>query len=214
MLMVGNSENELGHNEGVLEEILQATNGARFEMVDQEEFRDVLTLVMVKGGNAPGRSFSPAGNFAPVLSGIFPSRRNMVKTMEDMEAIKKTHMESGLLVDDMGEGLWGPLLIDHGHLEYYENETMYDPTVPESVNAIEHVMDEANRYSLDNKLSVPGWCILEGALAKGENVHDMIAPHMNSDSRGWLKKFKAAFDPNSTSDAAYHIEGGDHGRES
>ncbi len=213
LMMVGSSENELRHNQEVLDDILNETNGTKFDMVNQEEFKDVLTLTLVKGGNGPARAFSAAGNFAPVMCGLFPSRRTMARTMVETEEIKKRHMESGLIVDDLGEGGWGPLLIDHGHMEYYENETMYDPTVPESVQAVHHVIEEAHRHVLENKLSIPAWGMLDEAIAKGRSAHDALPSHMNADYSAWQRKFKAAFDPNSTSDATYHIEGGAHGGE-
>ncbi|RJP70300.1 MAG: FAD-binding oxidoreductase [Candidatus Abyssobacteria bacterium SURF_17] len=207
ILLVANSKPELEHQIRVLEAILEHTGGKKFEMVEQENYRDIITLLLVKGGSVPARGvFSPTGSFSPILCGFFATRGTLVKAMDDSEEIKRKHVESGLLADDMGEGGWGPLIIDHGHAEYFENETLFDPQVPESIKALIDLTEETNQSLAQKKLPIPFLSQVKVARSKGLSAHDTIAPHMNVDYRSWQRKFKQAFDPNDTGDSCNYIE--------
>lgn len=207
LLLVGNSLEELAYQEKVLGQILEQTNGKRFEMFEESGLRDVLTLFLVKGGSVPAKAvFSPTGAFNPILCGYFGTRRTLAKAMQDAEEIKQKYVESGLLGDDMGEGGWSPLLIDHGHMEYFENETFFDPAVPESTFALIRLTMETNQSLADKKLMIPFASQVKAARAQGMAVHDSIAVHMNSDYRIWQRQFKQAFDPNDAADSCNYIE--------
>jgi hypothetical protein len=106
----------------------------------------------------------------------------------------------------MGEGGWGPLIIDHGHSEYFENETVFDPSVPESMKALVDLTEETNRSLAEKNLVIPFLSQIKAARSKGETAHDTIAPHMSSDHRVWQRKFKEAFDPNDAADSINYIE--------
>ena len=176
-------------------------------MLEDASLRDVLTLFLVKGGSVPAKAvFSPTGAFNPILCGYFGTRRTLTKAMEDTEEIKRKYVESGLLGDDMGEGGWSPLIIDQGHMEYFENETFFDPAVPESTFELVKLTMETNQSLAENKLMIPFASQVKAARAQGMKVHDSIAPYMNSDYRVWQRKFKQAFDPNDASDAAAYID--------
>ena len=207
VLLVANSPRELAYQTKALDKILEKTHGKKFEMVEQENFRDIITLLLVKGGSVPARGvFSPTGSFSPILCGFFATRGTLVKAMDDSEEIKRKYVESGLLGDDMGEGGWGPLIIDHGHAEYFENETLFDPHVPGSIKALVDLTEETNRSLAEKKLIIPFLSQVKAARSTGVPVHDTIAPHMNSDYRIWQRKFKQAFDPNDASDSGNYIE--------
>jgi glycolate oxidase len=209
-LLVGNSQRELEYQTKVLDMILQRTRGKRFEMLEETSLRDVLTLFLIKGGSVPAKAvFSPTGAFNPLLCGFFGTRRTLVRAMEDTEEIKRKYVESGLLGDDMGEGGWSPLLIDHGHMEYFENETFFDPAIPESTFSLVKLTMETNQSLADNKLMIPFASQVKAARAQGMKVHDSIAPHMNSDYRIWQRGFKRAFDPNDAADSCNYIEAED-----
>ncbi len=207
LLLIANSPREMEYQEKVLEQILEQTGGKRFEMVEEPGFRDIITLLLVKGGSAPARGvFSPTGSFSPILCGFFGTRRTLTKAMDDSEEIKKRYVKSGLLADDMGEGGWGPLVIDHGHMEYFENETLFDPNVPESIKALVDLTEETNTSLAEKNLVIPFLSQIKAARSKGLPVHDAIVPYMNSDHRIWQRKFKQAFDPNDAADSCNYID--------
>ncbi|GAB4340833.1 MAG: hypothetical protein Kow0099_17010 [Candidatus Abyssubacteria bacterium] len=206
-LMVGNSARELDYQVKVMDAILERTGGQHFEMMEQEGLRDLITLFLVKGGSVPAKAvFSPTGSFNPILCGFFGTRRTLVKVIEDAEEIKRKYVESGLLADDMSEGGWSPLIMDHGHMEYFEHETLFDPHIPESTMALMMLTVETNRSLAEKKLMIPFASQVKVARAQGLSVHDSIAPHMNCDYRVWQQKFKQAFDPNDTADSCNYIQ--------
>jgi hypothetical protein len=106
VLLVANSKNELKYQRKAMEKILEETRGRHFEMLEQEQFRDIITLFLVKGGSVPAKAvFSPTGAFNPILCGFFGTRKTLVKAMEDAEEIKRKYVESGLIADDMADGI-------------------------------------------------------------------------------------------------------------
>ncbi len=209
VLMVANSKRELDYQVKTLDLILGQTRGKRFELLEQEQFRDIITLFLIKGGSVPAKAvFSPTGAFNPILCGYFGTRRTLTKAMNDAEEIKRKYVESGLLADDMAEGGWSPLIIDHGHMEYFEHETLFDPAVPDSTFALVMLTMETNQSLADKKLMIPFASQVKAARAQGMAVHDSIAPHMNSDYRTWQRQFKQLFDPNNAADSCNYIEAG------
>ncbi|GAB4340828.1 MAG: hypothetical protein Kow0099_17000 [Candidatus Abyssubacteria bacterium] len=207
VLLVANTPGELEYQTATLDRILERTGGKKFEMVEQESYRDIITLLLIKGGSVPARGvFSPTGSFSPILCGFFASRGTLVKAMNDSEEIKRKHVESGLLGDDMGEGGWGPLIIDQGHMEYFENETLFDPAVPGSMKELVDLTEETNRSLAEKKLIIPFLSQIKAARSKGLSAHDMIGPYMNCDYRTWQRSFKQAFDPNNAADSCNYIE--------
>ncbi len=207
ILMMANSKRELEYQEKALDLIIEQTRGQRFEMIEQEQFRDMITLFLVKGGSVPAKAvFSPTGAFNPILCGYFGTRRTLVKAMDDAEEIKRKYVESGLLADDMGEGGWSPLIMDHGHMEYFEHEAFFDPAVPDSTFALIMLTMETNQSLADKKLMIPFASQVKAARAQGMSVHDSIAPEMNCDYRTWQRQFKNLFDPNDAADSCNYIE--------
>lgn len=207
VLLVANSRRELEYQVRVLDKILEQTKGKKFEMVEQPNFRDQITLLLVKGGSLPAKGvFSPTGSFSPILCGFFATRGTLVKGMDDSEERKRKYLESGLLADDQGEGGWGPLILDHGHMEYFENETLFDPDVPDSAKALVVLTQETNRSLAEKKLLIPFLSQVKVARSKGLSAHDTLAPHMNCDYRVWQRRFKQLFDPNDAADSGNYIE--------
>jgi len=209
VLLVANSRWELEYQLKVLDGILEQTRGRRFEMVEQSDYRDIITLLLVKGGSMPAKGvFSPTGSFSPILCGFFGTRGTLVQAMDDSEERKRKYLGAGLLADDMGEGGWGPLILDHGHMEYFENETLFDPTVPDSVKALVVLTQETNLALAEKKFVIPFLSQVKVARSKGLSAHDTLATHMNCDYRLWQRKFKELFDPNDAADSCNYIESG------
>jgi glycolate oxidase len=207
VLLVANSKEELSYQRKVMEKIIEETRGKHFEMLEQEQFRDIITLFLVKGGSVPAKAvFSPTGAFNPILCGFFATRRTLVKAMDDAEEIKRKYVESGLIADDMAEGGWSPLIIDHGHMEYFEHETLFDPAVPQSTMALMMLTMETNQSLADKKLMIPFASQVKVARAQGMAVHDSIVEHHNCDYRLLQRGFKRAFDPNNAADSCNYIE--------
>jgi hypothetical protein len=96
--------------------------------------------------------------------------------------------------------------MDQGHWEYFENETLFDPNVPESVQALVDVTVESNQSLAEKKFVIPFLSQVKVARSKGVPVHDALAAHMDCDYRIWQRKFKQVFDPNDAADSCNYIE--------
>jgi hypothetical protein len=96
--------------------------------------------------------------------------------------------------------------MDQAHMEYFENETFFDPTIPESLKTLDKVIKETNQSLIDKKLIVPFLAQMALAAVSGASPHDTIAPHMDCDYRIWQQRFKQVFDPNEAADSCNYIE--------
>ena len=91
-------------------------------------------------------------------------------------------------------------------MEYFENETLFDPDVPDSAKALVVLTQETNQSLAEKKLMIPFLSQVKVARSKGLSAHDTLAPHMNCDYRVWQRRFKQAFDPKGAADSCNYIE--------
>jgi glycolate oxidase len=197
LLLAGNTANELDYKVSVFEKILEATNGSKFDMIDDDKtLRHGLFLALVKGGNTPARPFSPAGSFNPSGSPLFPSFRRWVDMNQNVEKIKKKHCDTGLIVDDAGEGTWGPGIFDHGHGWYFENEIIYDHNVLESKEAVRNLQVDVLKWALSSKIP-----FFAEMTDKQRTI--FTDPKATDAEINYNVKFKEAFNPNQTAENFY-----------
>jgi hypothetical protein len=75
--------------------------------------------------------------------------------------------------------------------------TLYDQTNRESVNGIADYFNDCNRMDLVQHLGIP-------FFIDGDERHDWYGPNC-SNYHVWLRKIKAAFDPEGTADSGFYI---------
>ncbi|MHA1484479.1 MAG: hypothetical protein ACTSPR_04070, partial [Candidatus Thorarchaeota archaeon] len=75
--------------------------------------------------------------------------------------------------------------------------TVYDPASPESCKGYAYYQDECNKADIENALGIPFFIV-------GDEVHDYYGPNVMN-YQNWLRKIKAAFDPNGVSDAGHYV---------
>ncbi len=236
LVLAGDSERELEYKKKVLEDILKETGGRNlnklldtldllpqfifnlaknfgefesiFELIqNRRAFRDPLTLFILKTGSYVNRIvFGTGGSFTTNLCGNFTTRRTLTPTETKAIEIKKEYLENDLFVEDMGEGGWGPLHIDQGHLGWLESGTTFDPWDPEAVETMVEQLERINEACAEENIILPFISQAQVDESRGENPHDTIGPRMNSDYRPWQRKIKQAFDPNNTSDPSDYIK--------
>ncbi len=209
VLLVANSDREMVYQEKTLLSILEQTNGIRLELLEQPGLRDMITLSLVKVGSLSAKAaFGPSGSFHPIACGFNSSPGAVYKGLDLIMETKREHLKNGLLVDDGGNGGWGPTVMEQGHIAYYENETRYCPDSdnPQSVEAWNELNRETNERLTEAKQNIPFLSQMAVSHHKGVSVHDSIAPHLNCDYRIWQRGFKNAFDPNDASDSSMYIE--------
>lgn len=199
LLLCGNSQNELEYKMAVMDKILEATNGAKLDIINDESMRDAVLLAIVKGGSTPARVFSPAGSFNPSGSALFPTYRRWVDMNKDIEKLKKKYCDTGLILDDQGEGTWGPGILDHGHMWYFENEITFDHNVYESKEAARNLQLDMVKWALTNQIPLY-------AEMSDEQQKLFTDPNATNVEIFYNLKFKEAFDPNSVSDAAHVLD--------
>lgn len=210
LVLVANSKGEFEYQKKVVAKILEETEGSDFGavMMMDPEIRDGRLLLYIKGGVAPVRGvIGTSGYFLPTMCGGLYTRRTIGKAEPLAIEVKRKYVEEGTLCQDMGEGQWGTFH-DGAHVLYQENETLYDPNNAESVGAMAEAAEETmTALRKENITSMPVTFDEIGVAKslKGAYIHDLVGPDM-SNYQVWMRKIKAAFDPNHTSDSSSHIE--------
>ena len=203
LLLVCNSSRELEYQKKVVDRVLEETGGKKFELIDVPEVRDMVTLLLFKGGNKINIVMQRSGSFFD--PGLFTGSRRTFTAAEKLATeITRKYAEKGLVVDDFGEGSWGSLY-DFGHMTSCENETMYGSTDPESCRASGELLEE-----IDDALTKHGFRLghilhqVMTDMPKTKCGHDTLGPLMG-DYHIWQRKIKNAFDPNAASDPTMYI---------
>ncbi len=114
------------------------------------------------------------------------------------QPVKQKYIEKGVIGDDRGLGIW-ITSYESGHMAHMETPTVYDPTSAKSCLGYAAYQDECNQMDLDQALGMPFFIV-------GDKVHEFYAKRtMNYPD--WLRKIKAAFDPNGVSDPSHYVKG-------
>jgi glycolate oxidase len=110
--------------------------------------------------------------------------------------IKQKYIEKKLIGDDRGEGMW-ITGYEGGHMAHMEIPTVYDPADPESCKGYANYQDECNEADIKHSLGIPFFIV-------GDKIHDRFGPSTNNYQQ-WLRRIKAAFDPNGVSDSGHYV---------
>jgi glycolate oxidase len=110
--------------------------------------------------------------------------------------LKKKYIKKGVVANDFGEGHW-MTSYESGHYFHVESPTMFDQTDQSSMEGMAEYMAESNQMDLLKHLGAP-------FFVEGDHMHNMFGPHMFN-YHIWLRKIKAAFDPNDIADSGFYI---------
>ncbi len=112
--------------------------------------------------------------------------------------LKQKYIKNEVIANDFGEGAW-MTSYEGGHYFHMESPTMFDQTNEHSVKGIADYMEESNQMDLIKHLGAP-------FFIEGDHLHDQWGPLMMN-YHIWLRKIKAAFDPNGIADSGFYISG-------
>ena len=112
------------------------------------------------------------------------------------QPIKSKYIEKGVIGDDRGEGIW-TTTYEGGHMAHLEVPTVYDGASKESCLGYAEYQDECNEVDLKQALGMPFFIV-------GDKVHDYYASR-TMDYPKYLRRIKAAFDPNGISDSSHYV---------
>ncbi len=110
--------------------------------------------------------------------------------------LKQKYIKKEAIANDFGEGAW-MTSYEGGHFFHMESPTMFNQSDLKSVKGMANYMDESNKQDLIKHLGAP-------FFIEGDKLHDEWGPHMMN-YHNWLRKIKAAFDPNGVADSGFYI---------
>lgn len=132
------------------------------------------------------------GNFRPSQAmftslGSFDTWDLGIRQSEWVAQRKRRYIKQGLMLDDGGDCGCGSTF-EYGHFGYLEGIGMYSIKDPRSVEAVGKFEEEAVRACIDQALGIP-------IAGYGERMNSILGPHCGN-YHLWMKKIKAALDPN------------------
>jgi glycolate oxidase len=112
--------------------------------------------------------------------------------------VKQKYIQEGLILDDSGDlGTGGTF--ESGHLGYLEGIILYDPSNPQSALAARNLVQTGARDAIDRALGLP-------IAGFGSEANELFGPAC-SNYHLWLKRIKAALDPQMACDPYFYVEG-------
>ena len=142
------------------------------------------------------------GNFRPsqamlTCMGTFDTWDVGISQSEWVAKAKEEYIKKGLFLDDGGDlGCGGTF--EGGHMGYLEGITMYSSKVQASVVAAGKVVDQAVDACIDEAFGIP-------IAGFGMPMNAKLGPHCGN-YHDWMKKIKAALDPNMAADPFLYTE--------
>lgn len=118
--------------------------------------------------------------------------------------LKQKYIKKGAIANDFGEGAW-MTSYEGGHYFHMESPTMFDQSDLHSVKGMADYMEESNKQDMIKHLGAP-------FFIEGTALHNRWGPKMMN-YHIWLKKIKAAFDPDEIADSGFYISAKEGGAE-
>ncbi len=193
------TKREFKYHKDVIKAIVEKTNG-EIVPISQDPFFTAMTFMAIaKQCNTMRGVFRAGGGFFTSL-GALGSWDWCVEGAKIGENLKQKAIDSGGLVDDGADNVWG-LPYEHGTFSHLEELYMYDITDPESrkasVKYLESVIEASQKHPLGLGLGT-----VDG---EGSTMHNIFGP-IACNYHHWLKAIKKAFDANNTSDPGFYID--------
>jgi glycolate oxidase len=199
VITMADSKREFKYHQKVIKEIVMKTNGEIFPMSQDPFFSAMTFMAMAKQCNTMRGVFRAGGGFFTSL-GALGSWDWCVEGAKIGEQLKQKAIDSGGLVDDGADNVWGTPY-EEGTFSHLEELYMYDITDPESrkasVEYLKSVVEAAQEYPLGLGLGT-----VDG---EGSAMHAIFGP-LACNYHKWLKAIKQAFDPNNASDPGFYLD--------
>ncbi len=119
-----------------------------------------------------------------------------VRIAQENRPVKEKYIDKGVIGDDRGEGIW-ITTYEGNHMAHLEVPTVYNAADKESCMGYAEYQNECNRVDLERALGMPFFIV-------GDKIHDIFGQRTMNYPR-WLRRIKAAFDPNGVSDSSHYI---------
>lgn len=199
IVTMAHSKREAEYQDKVVKKIMEDTNGTFVPLVEARPLNSILFMAIAKQCNTMRGVFRAGGGFFTTL-GALGSWDWCVEGAKVGEQLKLKEIETGGIVDDGGDNVWG-LPYENGTFSHLEELYMYDITDPESrkssVRYLKSVAEAAQKYPLGLGLGTVD--------SEGSVMHNIFGP-IASNYHRWLKAIKSAFDPNTASDPGFYID--------
>ncbi len=197
--IMGSNKKEFEYREKLLEDIVQKTNGEHNPISAMKPLKALMFMAIVKQCNTMRGVFRAGGGFFTSL-GALGSWDWCVEGAKIGEELKRKFIDSGGLVDDGADNVWGNPY-EQGTFSHLEELYMYDITDPESRKASVDYLNSVVEASKKHPLGL-GLGTVDG---EGSEMHNIFGP-IASNYHKWLKAIKLEFDPNTASDPGFYID--------
>lgn len=199
IITIANNEREFEYHQKVLNSIVEETKGEFNEIVKLKPLTAAGFMAISKQCNTMRGVFRAGGGFFTSL-GALGSWDWCVEGAKIGEKLKQKIIDTGGLVDDGADNVWG-LPYEEGTFSHLEELYMYDITDPESrkasVEYLKSIVEASKKYTIGLGLGTVD--------SEGSVMHNIFGPIACNYQR-WLKAIKQEFDPNTASDPGFYID--------
>ena len=117
---------------------------------------------------------------------------------EYVAQVKRKYIQEGVILDDGGDlGTGGTF--ESGHLGYLEGIILYDPSNPQSSLAARDLVQTGVKDAIERAMGLP-------IAGFGREANEIFGPACGN-YHTWLKRIKAALDPQDACDPFFYVEG-------
>ena len=163
----------------------------------RREKQSTLFWLLFRNANNTQAAFRPSQGMATML-GAFDTWDLAHTQAEYVAQVKKKYIQEGLILDDGGDlGTGGTF--ESGHLGYLEGIILYDPGNPQSAMAARDLVQSGVNDSIERAMGLP-------IAGFGSEANEIFGPAC-SNYHTWMKRIKAALDPDMACDPFFYVEG-------
>jgi glycolate oxidase len=206
-LIVGldaSSEREMEYRKKVLEMIIDQTGATEFPLGEKESGM-LFNSLMTAQGMTRG-AFRMTGSFALATVGEESIDSSFDLVTKAFHGFLKDAMDSGKIFSFGAEACWQVIYGDGvGHSE---SIVFYDPADRESTRMTAECLAKGDEMIAQWRLGINS---LENALSYDESALKAARPHLSHDFVKYIRKIKAAFDPNLLSESSFYVSGKEYG---
>lgn len=168
-----------------------------FGQTVKREKQSTLFWLLFRNANNTQAAFRPSQGMATML-GAFDTWDLAHTQAEYVAEVKRKYIQEGLILDDGGDlGTGGTF--ESGHLGYLEGIILYDPGNPQSAMAARDLVQSGVNDSIDKAMGIP-------IAGFGLEANEVFGPACSS-YHTWMKRIKAALDPDLSCDPFFYVEG-------
>ena len=197
--IMANNKQEFEYQKKIIDMIVEKTNGEINQLTQGKPLQSLSFLSIVKQCNTMRGVFRLGGGFFTSL-GALGSWDWCVEGAKIGEKLKQRYIDSGGLVDDGADNVWGNPY-EQGTFGHLEELYMYDITDPESRKASVDYLKSVVEASKEHPLGL-GLGTVDG---EGSEMHNIFGP-IACNYHKWLKAIKKEFDPKTASDPGFYID--------